>query len=216
MEDLLSGRATLDGVNFLAFPGGFSNSDVLGAGKGWAAACIYNQRVKDQLDKFFDRKDTLSLGVCNGCQLMTALGLIDRANPEGVFMNHNQSGKFESIFVSLSIIDSPSIMLEPLKNLKLGAWVAHGEGRFHLDSKISKFKVAVQYVVDEYPWNPNGSDQAAAAICSIDGRHLAIMPHIERSFKLWQWPYLPVGVLRKEYSPWIKTFIAARSWLDQA
>lgn len=215
MEDLVRGKSTLENVNFLAFPGGFSNSDVLGAGRGWAAACLYNDRVKEQIDKFYSRTDTLSIGVCNGCQLVTALGLIDRKDPSGIYMRHNLSSKFESNFVPLKIVNSPSILLEPLKDMVLGAWVAHGEGRFYLDDKKSKFKVAATYAIDSYPWNPNGSDLGAAAICSEDGRHLAIMPHIERSFALWQWPYLPSNIKTKNsYSPWIKSFVAARSWYN--
>ena len=214
VEDLLSERVSLSQIDFLAFPGGFSNSDVLGAGKGWAAGFIYHDALRKQIEEFYARPDTLSLGVCNGCQFMTALGLIDRENPSGISMNHNHSGKFESAFVSLKMLNSSSVMLEPLVGMELGVWVAHGEGRFSLDSKKSKFEIAAAYSSNEYPWNPNGSDSAAAAICSVDGRHLAIMPHVERSFVLWQWPYLPNGVSKNQYSPWINTFVAAKKWLE--
>lgn len=214
MDDLLESASILDNLKFLAFPGGFSNSDVLGAGKGWASAFMYNKNLRSKLDSFFEKPDTLSIGVCNGCQLMTALGLIDRVHPEGISMNHNFSSKFESIFTSVTVSDSPSILLKPISGLKLGVWVAHGEGRFSLNKKISKYHVAATYTYGDYPWNPNGSDEEAAAICSMDGRHLAIMPHIERSFKLWQWPVSHLYKNRKNYSPWMKSFIAAKAWFE--
>ena len=214
MEDLVAGRASLKDVNFLAFPGGFSNSDVLGAGRGWAASCMYSELARREIEDFYSRTDTLSIGVCNGCQLMTALGLIDRKSPSGISMNRNQSKKFESIFVGLKVEESSSIMLAPLTGMVLGAWIAHGEGRFLLDSGKSEFEVPVKYSLDDYPSNPNGSDLGAAAVCSIDGRHLAIMPHIERSFLLWQWPYIPHGTKKENFSPWIESFVAARGWLE--
>lgn len=216
MSDIISGEFDLGSISFLAFPGGFSNSDVLGAGVGWSAAWKFNEKAKEAIESFYARPDTMSLGVCNGCQLMTALGLIDREAPEGIYMNHNDSGKFESTFVSLNISESPSIMLKPLQGMVLGAWVAHGEGRFSLDALKSKFEVAAKYQQVNYPGNPNGSDLQAAAICSSDGRHLAIMPHIERSFLTWQWPYL--GNIPNEeksnFTPWMQSFIEAEKFLS--
>jgi phosphoribosylformylglycinamidine synthase len=218
MSEILSEQVDLSSIDFLAYPGGFSNSDALGAGRGWGAAWQYNDRAKKMLDAFYDRPDTLSLGVCNGCQLMTSLGLVDRVFPQGISMNHNDSGKFESNFVPLTIQDSSSVLLSPLKGSVLGAWVAHGEGRFSLDQKVSSFDIAARYSLLEYPFNPNGSDLEAAAICSKDGRHLAIMPHIERSFLMWQWPYrgglTEVEANPVQYSPWILSFLAAYAWLE--
>lgn len=214
MDDLMSSANVIDSLQFLAFPGGFSNSDVLGAGKGWASAFMYNEALRKKLNSFFERPSTLSLGVCNGCQLMTALGVIDRAHPEGISMHHNLSGKFESIFTPVTISDSPSVLLHPLQGKSLGVWVAHGEGRFSLNRSISSYHVAATYTHDAYPWNPNGSDEGAAAICSIDGRHLAIMPHIERSFMVWQWPCSHAFTNRNVFSPWMSSFIAARSWFE--
>lgn len=219
MAEVLAGKVDLSKVDFIAYPGGFSNSDVLGAGRGWAAGWKYNDKAKAMLDAFYERPDTLSLGVCNGCQLMTALGLVDRENPQGIEMRHNDSGKFESVFVPLRIEESSSILLSSLRGSVLGAWVAHGEGRFSLDKNVSSFEVAARYSILEYPFNPNGSDFEAAAVCSKDGRHLAIMPHIERSFLMWQWPYK--GGLSEEhakqssYSPWINAFITAHEWISE-
>ena len=130
-------------------------------------------------------------------------------------MSRNSSEKFESTFVSLKIENTDSVLLKPLENMTIGAWIAHGEGRFSLDPSKSNFQIAARYSIDSYPMNPNGSDFAAAAITSTDGRHLAIMPHIERSFMLWQWPYLPQGTSKKNYSPWIESFMAARTWFNE-
>lgn len=217
MSDVIDSSMDISQMDLIAFPGGFSNSDVLGAGRGWAAAWKHNANARAMLDKFFSRPDTLSIGVCNGCQLMTALGLIDRDNPSGISMQHNESGKFESIFVPLRIQETNSVMLSELKGSVLGAWVAHGEGRFSLDKTKSNFEIAATYSMLEYPFNPNGSDFETAAISSLDGRHLAIMPHIERSFCMWQWPYR--GGLSSEhskanmYSPWIRAFQSAYKWI---
>ncbi|HMO18792.1 MAG TPA: phosphoribosylformylglycinamidine synthase [Oligoflexia bacterium] len=224
MHDILSGKSSLSEVSFLAYPGGFSNSDVLGAGRGWAAAFDYNQKAKKIITDFYERPDTLSLGVCNGCQFMTSLGLIDRNDPSGIRMDHNESGKFESGFVSLSIGESPALIFKPLQGSVLGAWIAHGEGRFRLDETVSRFNLVARYNSASYPLNPNGSDMNAAAICSCDGRHVAIMPHIERSFLMWQWPYeMSFQVSQEkpennnpseEYSPWMLVFIEAYKLLN--
>lgn len=131
MTDLVSGRETLDDVQMIAFVGGFSNADTLGSAKGWAGAFLYNTKAKATLDRFYARKDTMSLGVCNGCQLMAELGLITPEHRErSPKMLHNISGKYESGFIGVKINESPSIMLKSLEGSKLGIWVAHGEGRF--------------------------------------------------------------------------------------
>lgn len=213
MTDLIAGREDLKEVNMIVFVGGFSNSDVLGSAKGWAGAFLYNPRAKQALDEFYARPDTLSLGVCNGCQLMMELGLVHRDWPDHPKMHHNGSGKFESIFALLEIPANNSVMLSTLAGCKLGAWVAHGEGRFNLKSEQRPFQVAVKYAYPEYPGNPNDSDFATAALVSTDGRHLAIMPHIERSVYPWNWPHYPEGKVTHEVGPWVEAFVNARDWV---
>ncbi|MFQ3579043.1 MAG: phosphoribosylformylglycinamidine synthase, partial [Bacteroidales bacterium] len=215
MTDLISGRETLEDINFIVFVGGFSNSDVLGSAKGWAGAFLYNSKASQALENFYKRNDTLSLGVCNGCQLMVELNLI---YPEhGIQKNHmlrNDSHKFESGFVSLEIRKSNSIMLQGLENTKLGAWIAHGEGKFYLPLTPDNYSIPITYLYDEYPVNPNGSDYNAAGICSLDGRHLAMMPHLERAIYPWNWAYYP-SHRHDEVSPWIKAFINAKDWITK-
>ena len=183
MTDLITGRETLEEVNLIVFCGGFSNSDVLGSAKGWAGAFLFNPKAKEALDKFYARKDTLSLGICNGCQLMVELGL---TGAKGAKMLHNDSHKFESEFISLSIPQNNSVMFGSLSGSKLGLWVAHGEGKFHLPEAESAYNVIAKYNYAGYPANPNGSDYNVAGICSADGRHLCMMPHLERAFFPWQ------------------------------
>lgn len=214
MTDLVSGREDLTDVNMIAFVGGFSNSDVLGSAKGWAGAFLYNEKAKRALDGFYARKDTLSLGICNGCQLMTELSLIYPDHEEHPVMLHNDSHKFESGFVSVKVEHSNSIMLSSLSGENLGVWVAHGEGKFNFPYYKDKYNIVMRYTYDEYPGNPNGSDWSTAAICSNDGRHLAMMPHIERAFLPWQWPYYPEDRLNDEVSPWIEAFVNARKWIE--
>lgn len=211
MTDLISGRETLEDVHFIAFVGGFSNSDVLGSAKGWAGAFLYNPKAKEALDKFYSRKDTLSLGVCNGCQLMIELGLITPNHKKQAVMEMNESGKFESSFLTIDILDTNSVMLRTLNNTKLGIWIAHGEGRFRFPYAESRYNIAAKYSYSQYPGNPNGSDYNAAAITSDDGRHLAIMPHLERSVFPWQWPYYPER--NDMVSPWIEAFYNAQLWV---
>lgn len=214
MTDLVSGREDLSELNMIVFVGGFSNSDVLGSAKGWAGAFLYNPKAKAALDNFYSRKDTLSLGVCNGCQLMMELGLVYREQTMSTHpkMHHNGSGRFESIFVNLTIPKNNSIMLESYEGSTLGAWVAHGEGKFKLKDQ-KNYQVAATYTYPEYPGNPNDSDFSTAALCSRDGRHLAIMPHIERSLFPWNWPYYPSSRKSDEVSPWIEAFVNAREWI---
>lgn len=216
MTDLASGRETLEDINMIVFCGGFSNSDVLGSAKGWAGGFLYNEKARQALDKFYRREDTLSLGVCNGCQLMVELNLINPKHKERTKMLHNDSHKFESSFVSLEIPKNKSVMFSSLSGSKLGAWVAHGEGKFHLPYEESQYKIVAKYQYDEYPGNPNGSDYSVAGIVSKDGRHLAMMPHLERAIFPWQWAYYPEK--RKgndEVTPWIEAFVNARKWIEK-
>lgn len=211
--DLMSGRETLEEVNLIVFVGGFSNSDVLGSAKGWAGALLYSHKAKESLDNFYKRKDTLSIGVCNGCQLMVELNLIYPEYKERIKMLHNDSHKFESGFVMVDILESNSVVLKTLEGSKLGIWIAHGEGKFSMPMEESKYKIPVKYSYDVYPANPNGSDYNTAAICSNDGRHLAIMPHFERAFLPWQWAYYPADRKTDEVTPWIDIFVNAREWV---
>ena len=214
MTDLISGREDLSDVKMIVFVGGFSNSDVLGSAKGWAGAFLYNQKAKAALDKFYARHDTLSLGVCNGCQLMVELGLIYPDHPEKPVMEHNESGKFESAFLSVEIEDNNSVMLGSMTGKHLGVWVAHGEGKFNFPMYRDKYNIVMTYAHEEYPANPNGSDWATAGIVSNDGRHLAMMPHLERSFFPWQWAYYPSDRVNDEVTPWIEAFVNARKWIE--
>ncbi len=213
MTDLVSGREDLSGVNMIVFVGGFSNSDVLGSAKGWAGAFLYNPKAKAALDNFYARPDTLSLGVCNGCQLMMELGLVYREWADHPKMHHNGSGKFESTFLTITVPKNNSVMLGSYEGSRLGVWLAHGEGKFKLPSDSSKYKVAATYTYSEYPGNPNDSDFSVAALFSKDGRHLAIMPHIERSLFAWNWPYYPKERKGDHVSPWIEAFVNAREWV---
>ncbi len=216
MTDLISGRETLDDVNMIVFVGGFSNSDVLGSAKGWAGAFIYNPKAKEALDRFYNRQDTLSLGVCNGCQLMVELGVLSQGEgPARPRMLHNISNKFESAFINVDIAENHSVLLHSLAGSRLGIWVAHGEGRFSLPEEESKYHIPVKYSYEEYPGNPNGSDYNAAAICSDDGRHLAMMPHLERAVYPWNWAWYPKDRTGDEITPWIEAFVNARDWIRE-
>ena len=213
MTDLIEGRKTLEEFKFIAAVGGFSNSDVLGSAKGWAGAFLYNPRAKKSLDDFFAREDTLSLGVCNGCQLFVELGMITPTHKELPKMNHNTSGKFECQFTAVNIGSSSSIMLTGLEGSTLGIWAAHGEGKFHLPMDESQYQIPGKYHKAIYPANPNGSDYNAAMLCSDDGRHLVMMPHLERSTFPWNWAHYPKD-RSDEFSPWIICFENARRWLE--
>ncbi len=215
MTDLISGRETLEDINMIVFCGGFSNSDVLGSAKGWAGAFLYNPKAKEALDKFYARKDTLSLGVCNGCQLMMELGLITSGDEKKSKMLHNDSRKFESAFLGVAVPQNDSVMFGSLSGSKLGIWVAHGEGKFSLPYPEEHYNVVLKYAYDEYPGNPNGSDYAVAGIASQDGRHLAMMPHLERACFPWNNAYYPLNRSgRDEVTPWIEAFVNAREWIE--
>ena len=213
MTDLVSGRETLDDIHLIVFCGGFSNSDVLGSAKGWAGAFLYNPKAKETLDKFYARPDTLSLGICNGCQLMIELNLINPEHAQRSHLLHNTSKKFESAFVGLTIPQNESVMLKSLSNSKLGIWVAHGEGHFYLPESEDHYNIVAKYNYAEYPGNPNGSDYNVAGICSNDGRHLAMMPHPERAIFPWQNAYYPRRRHADEVTPWIEAFVNAHQWI---
>jgi len=215
MTDLISGRETLEAVSMIVFVGGFSNSDVLGSAKGWAGAFLYNPMAKAALDRFYARPDTLSLGVCNGCQLMVELGLINPTDDRKPKMHHNESGKFESAFLSVDVAESNSIMLQGLAGSRLGIWVAHGEGRFSFPYSVENYIIPISFTGCCYPANPNGSPVGAAAIGSADGRHLAMMPHLERSIYPWQWAYYPANRKQDEVTPWTTAFRNAFSWIAE-
>ena len=214
LTDLASGRETLEDVNFIVFCGGFSNSDVLGSAKGWAAGILYNEKAKQAIDRFYAREDTMSLGICNGCQLMAELGLLYPGHEEKHKMRHNRSHKFESGFVGLDIPKNHSIMLGSLSGTKLGVWIAHGEGRFEFPYDEKQYHIVAKYSYDGYPANPNGSPWAVAGVCSVDGRHLAMMPHPERSIFPWQCGYYPADRLGDDVTPWIEAFVNARRWIE--
>jgi Phosphoribosylformylglycinamidine (FGAM) synthase, synthetase domain len=231
VSDLLSGNVTLDMFRGIVFVGGFSYADVLDSGKGWAGVIKFNENVYQQFQDFRSRKDTFSLGVCNGCQLMALLGWIPYSEglPEDKHprLLHNLSGKFESRFSNVKILDSPAIMFKGMEGSSLGVWIAHGEGRFHFPDTTVHERVmeqnlaALRYVNDtneittEYPFNPNGSPDGIAALCSEDGRHLAMMPHPERLFTTWQWPWVPEEWKDFKVGPWLKMFQNAREFCDQ-
>ncbi len=213
MTDLIAGRETLEDINMIVFVGGFSNSDVLGSAKGWAGAFKYNEKAKVALDKFYKRNDTLSLGVCNGCQVMVELGLVYPEHSIQPKMLHNESGKFESAFLNVDIEENSSVMLGNMAGMKLGIWVAHGEGKFYLPFNEEQYNIPIKYSHDEYPANPNGSHFSAASLCSENGRHLVMMPHLERAFKPWHWAHYPTEKKMDEIAPWIQAFVNARDWI---
>ena len=215
MTDLVSGRETLEDVNMIVFCGGFSNSDVLGSAKGWAGAFLFNPKAKEALDKFYAREDTLSLGICNGCQLMVELNLINPDHKQRARMLHNKSHKFESAFLGLTIPENNSVMFGSLSGSKLGIWVAHGEGKFSLPEAESEYNVIAKYSYAGYPGNPNGSDYNVAGICSKDGRHLAMMPHLERAIFPWQNAWYPADRRADDVTPWIEAFVNARKWIEE-
>ena len=214
MTDLISGRETLEDISMIVFCGGFSNSDVLGSAKGWAGAFLFNPKAKEALDKFYAREDTLSLGICNGCQLMVELNLINPEHEQRAHLLHNVSHKFESAFLGLDIPQNNSVMFGSLSGDKLGIWVAHGEGRFSLPEGESAYNVVAKYSYAQYPGKPNGSDYNVAGICSADGRHLAMMPHLERAIFPWQQAYYPADRRGDEVTPWIEAFVNARKWIE--
>ena len=213
MTDLMSGKENLDDIKFLVAVGGFSNSDVLGSAKGWAGSFIYNENARNSLKKFFSRTDTLSLGVCNGCQLFMELGLIYPELKTHPKMHHNDSKKFECQFTAVTIQKNNSIMFENFENTTLGIWAAHGEGKFVFDKKENDYNIVGKYHKSSYPANPNGSSFDAAIVSSKDGRHVAMMPHLERSTYPFNWGYYPEDQKSNQISPWVYAFYNAYNWL---
>ncbi|WP_256004932.1 phosphoribosylformylglycinamidine synthase [Pedobacter deserti] len=213
MTDLISGRETLEDIQFIGAVGGFSNSDVLGSAKGWAGAFLYNEKARIALENFFNRPDTLSVGICNGCQLFIELGLINKNHSEKPKMLHNKSGKHESIFTSLTIQENSSVMLSTLAGSTLGVWVSHGEGRFEMPYQEDQYSIVAKYAYQNYPASPNDSDFNTAMLCDETGRHLVMMPHIERSIFQWHWANYPKG-RKDEVSPWMEAFVNARKWIE--
>ena len=214
MTDLISGRENLEDIDFIVAVGGFSNSDVLGSAKGWAGSFLYNEKAKKSLMNFYKRENTLSLGVCNGCQLFIELGLLHTDHNEKPSMSHNDSKKFECIFTSVEIQENNSVMFENLSGSKLGIWSAHGEGKFILPYSENKYKIIGKYGYSQYPANPNGSNYDTAILSNQDGRHIAMMPHLERSTFQWNWPFYPEN-RKDQVSPWFLAFENAKIWLEK-
>ena len=214
MTDLIAGREDLEDISMIVFVGGFSNSDVLGSAKGWAGAFRYNEKARVALENFYKRTDTLSLGVCNGCQLMAELGLIYPEHKEMPQLLHNKSHKFESGFIGVKIQKNNSVMLGNMSGMELGIWVAHGEGQFRMPYSENRYTIPLKYSRNTYPANPNGSDYDVAGLCSDDGRHLVMMPHLERAYFPWQCGYYPSERRKDDVTPWIKAFVNARKWIE--
>ncbi|UUV20631.1 phosphoribosylformylglycinamidine synthase [Paenimyroides aestuarii] len=214
MTDLITGRETLEDIQFIGAVGGFSNSDVLGSAKGWAGAFMYNEKANTALKNFFARPDTLSVGICNGCQLFMELELINPEHEVHGKMHHNTSQKHESNFVSVKVQPNKSVMLSTLAGTTLGVWISHGEGKFNLPNSESDYHIVAKYAYDKYPANPNGSDYNTAMMCDKTGRHLVTMPHIERSVFPWNWANYPAG-RKDEVSPWVEAFVNARKWCEE-
>ncbi|MFL0064133.1 phosphoribosylformylglycinamidine synthase [Tenacibaculum maritimum] len=215
MTDLISGRETLEDIQFIGAVGGFSNSDVLGSAKGWAGAFLYNEKANMALKNFFNRKDTLSIGICNGCQLWMELELINPDHKAHGKMTHNDSQKHESSFTSVKIQKNNSVMLSSLADTELGVWISHGEGKFNLPENEDRYHIVAKYGYEGYPNNPNGSDYNTAMLCDKTGRHLATMPHIERSTFQWNWANYPKD-RKDEVSPWLEAFVNARKWIENS
>ena len=215
MTDLISGRETLEDIQFIGAVGGFSNSDVLGSAKGWAGAFLYNEKANTALKNFFKREDTLSVGICNGCQLWMELELINPEHEVHGKMLHNNSNKHESIFTSVTVQKNNSVMLSTLEGATLGVWVSHGEGKFNLPYSEDKYNIVGKYAYEDYPANPNGSDYNTAMMCDTTGRHLVMMPHIERSTFPWNWAHYPDRGQKDEVSPWHEAFVNAKNWIDK-
>ena len=213
MTDLIQGRETLEDIKFIAAVGGFSNSDVLGSAKGWAGAFLYNEKANTALKNFFAKKNTLSLGVCNGCQLFVELGLLNPQDTEKPKMLHNDSGKFECNFTSVTIQENNSVMLSSLAGSTLGIWAAHGEGKFSFPKEEGHYNIVGKYGYESFPANPNGSDYNTAMMTDASGRHLVMMPHLERSTFPWNWGHYPKNT-NDEVSPWLEGFVNARKWLE--
>ncbi|MFB9056358.1 phosphoribosylformylglycinamidine synthase [Mariniflexile ostreae] len=214
MTDLISGRETLEDIQFLGAVGGFSNSDVLGSAKGWAGAIKYNEKANKVIQDFFKREDTLSVGICNGAQLWMELDLVNPEHESHGKLSYNDSKKHESGFTSVKIQENNSIMLSSLAGSTLGVWISHGEGKFTLPYTEDRYHIVAKYGYEGYPANPNGSDFNTAMMCDKTGRHLVTMPHIERSIFQWNWAHYPEG-RQDEVSPWLEAFVNAKNWIEK-
>lgn len=214
MTDLISGRENLEDIQFIGAVGGFSNSDVLGSAKGWAGAFLYNEKAKAALDNFFKREDTLSVGICNGCQLFMELELINPDHDKHGKLTFNDSGKHESGFTSVTVQKNDSVMLSSLEGATLGVWVSNGEGKFKLPNTEDQYNIVAKYAYEQYPANPNNSDYNTAMLCDRSGRHLVSMPHIERGTFPWNWAHYPDN-RKDEVSPWLEAFTNARKWIEK-
>jgi phosphoribosylformylglycinamidine synthase len=233
MTDLAKGAIGLEQFRGLAFVGGFSYADTLGSAKGWAATCHFQPTVAAQLSAFYERKDTFSLGVCNGCQLLHRLQWVPfgpGAVPESEAprLAHNESARFESRFINLRVEKSSSMWFAGMEGSILGVWSAHGEGKFEFpnpalqDRAESDGHVPLRFVDDQgrttqaYPYCPNGSPGGIAGMTTKDGRHLALMPHPERSVLKWQLPWMPNEWSRNgpQAAPWLQLFINARRFCN--
>jgi phosphoribosylformylglycinamidine synthase len=212
-SDLISGRATLRDICFLGAVGGFSNSDVLGSAKGWAGALMYNDNARREIEAFFQRDDVLSVGICNGCQLFVELGLINPGHAQKPRMDFNDSHRHESAFTSVVVQENHSVMLSSLRGARLGVWISHGEGKFRMPLPEDQYHIVARFGYADYPANPNGSDYNTAMMASADGRHLVMMPHIERSLFPWNWAHYPAD-RQDEVSPWLTAFVNARQWIE--
>jgi phosphoribosylformylglycinamidine synthase len=212
MTDLISGREDFKDIQFLGAVGGFSNSDVLGSAKGWAGAIKYNEKANKVINDFFARPDTLSVGICNGCQLFMELDLINPEHEKHGKMTYNDSRKHESNFTSVQIQENNSVMLSSLAGTTLGVWISHGEGKFSLPHPENQYDIVAKYGYKTYPANPNGSDFNTAMLCDKTGRHLVAMPHIERSTFPWNWAHYPTN-RNDEVSPWLEAFVNAKNWV---
>ncbi|MCL9805348.1 phosphoribosylformylglycinamidine synthase [Flavobacterium amniphilum] len=215
MTDLISGRESLEDIQFIGAVGGFSNSDVLGSAKGWAGAFLYNEKANTALKNFFKREDTLSVGICNGCQLFMELELINPEHEVHGKMLHNESHKHESIFTSVTVEKNNSVMLSSLEGATLGVWVSHGEGKFNLPYTEDQYNIVGKYGYEGYPANPNGSAFNTAMMCDKTGRHLVTMPHIERSTFPWNWAHYQDNGHKDEVTPWHEAFVNARKWIEE-
>ncbi|MBO0329488.1 phosphoribosylformylglycinamidine synthase [[Muricauda] lutisoli] len=214
MTDLITGRETLEDIQFIGAVGGFSNSDVLGSAKGWAGAFKYNEKANKALKDFFARPDTLSVGICNGCQLFMELDLINPEHGTHGRMTYNDSHKHESNFTSVKIQENNSVMLSGMAGTTLGVWISHGEGKFSLPHTEEQYHIVAKYGYEGYPANPNGSDYNTAMLCDKTGRHLVTMPHIERSTFPWNWAHYPKD-RTDTVTPWLQAFVNAREWLEK-
>src|SRR5690606_16513097 len=215
MTDLVEGRETLEDIKLIVAVGGFSNSDVLGSAKGWAGSFLYNEKANKALKDFFAKDDTLSLGVCNGCQLFVELGLLNPEDDEKPKMLHNATGKFECVFTSVKIQENNSVMLSSFAGSTLGIWAAHREGRFDFPKDEKHYNIVAEYGYDKLPANPDGSSYNTAMMTDKTGRHLVMMPHLERSTFPCNWAYYPKDRKNDEVSPWVEALVNARVWIEK-